>query len=124
VNVYRRIASDSSPDLSERRYSTRRAVDLDVFLITPLGDAHPANIQDVSSRGFRIRSDYGVTIGRFLTLDIPGLTRYSGWVAWSYLGEFGLEAATPVPDDIVDHIVTLGEQASAASGANCLPFTI
>ena len=64
-------------------------------------------LTNVSSLFFRIRSEYRVTIGRFLSLDVPGLARYSGWVAWSHAGEFGLDVANPIPQEIVDDIVEM-----------------
>lgn len=107
MNMYRRIASDVSPGLVDRRYSSRCLASVGVLLITPLGDMLPATIRDVSSHGFRVKADYGVTIGRSLVIVIPGLPKYSGWVAWSYLGEFGLEGAEIISEYAIDHIVAL-----------------
>jgi hypothetical protein len=106
--MYRTIATDISPALVDRRYSSRRPVEIGALLITSLGDMIPATVTDVSSGGFRVKADYGVTIGRPLGLVIPGLPRYAGWVAWSYLGEFGLEGAQTISEDAVRHIVALG----------------
>jgi len=111
MNMYRKSASDISPALSNRRYSSRRLVDIGVLLITPLGDMIPATVRDVSAGGFRVKADYGVTIGRSLGLAIPGLPRYTGWVAWSYLGEFGLEGTQTISEHAVAHIVALGARS-------------
>jgi hypothetical protein len=108
--MYREIASDVFPGLVDRRYSSRCLADVGVLLITPLGDILPARIRDVSSRGFRLKADYGVTIGRSLMLVIPGLPNYAGWVAWSYLGEFGLEGAELISAHAIEHIIALGNQ--------------
>lgn len=108
MSLYRKIANDISPALIDRRYSSRCAVSIGVLLITPLGDIVPATVTDVSSGGFRIQADYGVTIGRSLGLAIPGLPRYTGWVAWSYLGEFGLEGVEAISEHAVEHIIALG----------------
>jgi len=110
MNRYRPPASDGGREPLDRRYSSRTALSLKAVLITPLGDEYPAVIQDVSTLGFRIRSEYGVTIGRFLTIDIPGLAAYSGWVAWSYLGEFGLDVANAIPEPVVEHIIEIAVQ--------------
>jgi hypothetical protein len=67
-------------------------------------------VTNVSSLGFRIRSDYGVTIGRFLSLDVPGLARYSGWVAWSQADQFGLDVANPLPQKVIDHILMIAAE--------------
>lgn len=79
--------------------------------MTPLGDMIPATVTDASTGGFRVKADYGVTIGRFLVLVIPGLPRYAGWVAWSYLSEFGLEGAQAISEDAIEHIVALGAKS-------------
>jgi len=81
-------------------------------LITSLADEHPDIIQNVSTLGFKLRSEYGVTVGRFLSLDIPGLTAYSGWVAWSYLDQFGLDVANAIPEPVIEYIITMALQAS------------
>lgn len=88
-----------------RRSAVRSRIHLAVSLITPAGDIYSATLTNISSLGFRIRSDYGVTLGRFLSVDVPELARYSGWVAWSHSGEFGLDVANPVPQKVIDHIV-------------------
>jgi hypothetical protein len=88
----------------DRRLAARSRIHLSVSLITPAGEVHAATVTNVSALGFRIRAEYGVTLGRFLSLDVPGLARYSGWVAWSHAGEFGLDVANPIPQKVVDYI--------------------
>ncbi|WP_165911547.1 PilZ domain-containing protein [Sphingomonas sp. PP-CC-3A-396] len=107
MNIYRRIASDISPNVADRRYSSRQPVNVDAHLITPSGNVVHATVRDVSSRGFRVKATYGVTIGRSLVLAIPGLPKYLGWVAWSYLGEFGLEAAQEISEHAIERIIAL-----------------
>lgn len=113
MNVYRKIASDVSPDLVDRRYSSRHLVNVGALLITPSGNMLNATVRDVSSRGFRVKADYGVTIGRSLVLAIAGLPKYPGWVAWSFLGEFGLEAAQEISEHAIEHIIALDIQTRA-----------
>ncbi|KQM96361.1 hypothetical protein ASE77_18900 [Sphingomonas sp. Leaf226] len=85
---------------------------LPAVLVTSLADEHPAIIQNVSTLGFKLRSEYRVTVGRFLSLDIPGLTVYSGWVAWSYLDQFGFDVANAIPEPVIEHIIAMALQAS------------
>ena len=120
MNVYRKIASDVSPDLVDRRYSSRHLVNVGALLITPSGNMLNATVRDVSSRGFRVKADYGVTIGRSLVLAIPELPKYPGWVAWSFLGEFGLEAAQEISEHAIEHIIALDIQTRAP---NCFSQT-
>jgi hypothetical protein len=95
---------------AERRLAVRSRTHLPVFLITPGGGTYSAFVTNASSLGFRIRSEYGVAIGRFLSLDVPGLARYSGWVAWSHESQFGLAVANPVPQKVIDHILAIAEE--------------
>jgi hypothetical protein len=95
---------------AERRLAVRSRIHLPVFLLTPSGDTYSAFLTNVSSLGFRIRSEYGATIGRFLSLDVPELARYSGWVAWSQAGQFGLDVANPVPQKVIDHILMIATE--------------
>jgi hypothetical protein len=62
---------------------------------------------NASSSGFRIRSEYGVTVGRFLSVDVRDFAQYAGWVAWAFSGEFGFEVANPIPQAVIDHIVAM-----------------
>jgi hypothetical protein len=107
MKIYRKIPSDISLDLVDRRYSSRHLVNVRVLLITPSENIFHATVRDVSSRGFRVKADYGVTIGRSLVLTIPGLPNYPGWIAWSFLGEFGLEVAEEISEHAIEHIIAL-----------------
>jgi hypothetical protein len=115
MNTYRRPVAGSGSDPLDRRYSNRTDMSLPAILITSLADKHPAIIQNVSTLGFKIRSEYGVTVGRFLSIDIPGLTTYSGWVAWSYRDQFGLDVANAIPERVIEHIIEMAVEAGEGS---------
>ena len=112
MNTHRGPVAGAGKGRLDRRYSNRTAMSLPAVLITSLADEHPAIIQNVSTLGFKLRSEYRVTVGRFLSLDIPGLTAYSGWVAWSYLDQFGLDVANAIPEPVIEHIIAMALQAS------------
>jgi len=112
MNTHRGPVTGAGKGRLDRRYSNRTAMSLPAVLITSLADEHPDIIQNVSTLGFKLRSEYGVTVGRFLSLDIPGLTAYSGWVAWSYLDQFGLDVANAIPEPVIEYIITMALQAS------------
>jgi hypothetical protein len=80
---------------------------LPVSLLTLRGDTYSAFLTNASSSGFRIRSEYGVTVGRFLSVDVRDFAQYAGWVAWAFSGEFGFEVANPIPQAVIDHIVAM-----------------
>jgi hypothetical protein len=73
------------------------------------GDTYSGFLTNASVSGFRIKLDQGLTIGRFLVVDLPNFTQYPGWVAWADTGEFGFEVANALPQEIIDYI-----QAAAA----------
>ena len=112
MNTHRGPVAGVGKDRLDRRYSNRTAMNLPAMLITSLADEHPAIIQNVSTLGFKLRSECRVTVGRFLSLDIPGLTAYSGWVAWSYLDQFGLDVANAIPEPVIEYIIAMALQAS------------
>jgi hypothetical protein len=111
MNTYRRPVAGADKDSLDRRHADRTGMRLPAVLITSLADKHPAIIQDVSTLGFKVRSKYGATVGRFLSIDIPGLATYSGWVAWSYHDQFGLDVANAIPEPVIAHIIAMAVQA-------------
>jgi len=115
MNTHRGPVAGAGKDRLDCRYSNRTAMSLPAVLITSLADEHPAIIQNVSTLGFKLRSEYRVTVGRFLSLDIPGLIAYSGWVAWSYLDQFGLDVANAIPEPVIEYIIAMALQASEGS---------
>ena len=104
------LVAKPPPFAGDRRLAARARICLAVLLITPGGEIYAATLTNISSLGFRIRADYGVTLGRFLSLDVPELARYSGWVAWSQEGEFGLAVANPIPQEVIKHILLISEK--------------
>jgi hypothetical protein len=110
----------SSPDRSplqpasfpdDRRAGARVRTYFPVSILTLGGEISPAFVTNASVSGFRIRSEYGVTLGRFLLVDVPSFTQYAGWVAWANAGEFGFELANPIPQAVIDHIVAMAAEA-------------
>ena len=111
MNTYCRPMANAGDNPLDRRCSNRTCMSHPAALITALGDKHSAIIQNVSTLGFKIRSEYGVTVGRFLSIDIPGLATYAGWVAWSYRDQFGLDVANAIPEPVIKHIIAMAAQA-------------
>ncbi|MCK8456553.1 PilZ domain-containing protein [Sphingomonas faeni] len=93
----------------DERVAVRRPIHLPVFLIAPGGEPISATMVDVSTHGFRVRSGYPPTLGRFLAVDVPAFARYSGWVAWAQMAEFGFDVANPLPETVVNHILHLAD---------------
>jgi hypothetical protein len=84
---------------------------LPVSVLTLRGDTYSAYLTNASSTGFRIRSEHGVTVGRFLSVDVPNFTQYAGWVVWAFSGEYGFKAAHPIAHAVIDHIVAIAAEA-------------
>jgi hypothetical protein len=100
------------PDRSstDARRAKRTPICLPVFVIAPDGEPYSALAVDVATHGFRIRSGYPATLGRFLVIDVPSFVRYSGWVAWASTTEFGFDVAHPMPADVVNHLISLARE--------------
>jgi hypothetical protein len=95
---------------ADERVAARSSVHLPVFLLSPGGEPYSATVIDVSTHGFRVQCGYLATVGQFLALDIPAFARYSGWVAWAKVSEFGLDVAHPLPEMVVNHIMNLAAE--------------
>lgn len=107
MNIQSHISSKPEWLPVDERAAERIPIHLPVFLIAPGGEPFSATLTDVSTHGFRIRSGYPATLGRFLAIDVPAFSRYSGWVAWARANEFGFDAAHPLPEGVVNHILNL-----------------
>jgi hypothetical protein len=94
---------------ADTRQAKRTSTHLPVFVIAPDGEPYSAMVVDISTHGFRVRSGYPATLGRFLVIDVPAFVRYSGWVAWADTTEFGFDIAHPMPADVVKHLISLAE---------------
>jgi hypothetical protein len=95
----------------DRRAGARLRTHLPVSVLTLSGGTYAASLTNASVSGFRVRSEYAATIGRFLLVDVPNFTQYSGWVAWTNSGEFGFEVANPIPRAVLDQIVAMAAEA-------------
>lgn len=122
MNTYRGPVAGAGKDPLDRRHSNRTGIALPAVLITSLAKKHPAVIQNVSTLGFKIGSEYEFTTGRFRVIDIPGLTTYSGWVAWSYLGESGIDVANAIPEIVVKHVIEMAVQRGESGASGFTPL--
>ena len=103
--------------IAHSRKSCRALTNLLVKLTTPSENSLPATLADISTGGCRVRSMYQVALGRFVTIDIPEFTSYSGWVAWRNGLEFGLALSNPIPTDVVEHVLTIAEKRAELDAA-------
>lgn len=109
MNVHSHISSRPEWLPADDRVAERIPIHLPVFLIAPGGEPFSATVIDVSTHGFRIKSGYPATLGRFLAIDVPAFSRYQGWVAWAHTNEFGFAVAHPLPEGVVNHILKLAQ---------------
>lgn len=94
----------------DARTTSRSPIHLPAFLIAPGGDPFSATVIEIATHGFRVQSGYRAKMGQFLAIEVPAFSRYSGWVAWAHSGEFGFDVANPLPEPVVDHILSLALQ--------------
>jgi hypothetical protein len=111
MSTFNGISSKPAWFPDDRRAGARLRTHLPVTVLTLSGGTYSAFLMNASASGFRVRSDYGATIGRYLLVDVPNFTQYSGWVTWANSGEFGFEVANPIPRAVIDHIVALAAEA-------------
>ena len=94
----------------DARTASRSPIHLPAFLMAPGGEPFSATLVDIGTHGFRVQSGYPAKMGQFLAIEVPAFSRYSGWVAWAHSGEFGFDVANPLPEPVVDHILSLALQ--------------
>jgi hypothetical protein len=95
---------------ADARVTSRALIHPPAFLMTPGGEPFSATVIDIATHGFRVQSNYPAKMGQFVVIEVPAFARYSGWVAWAHAGEFGLDVANPLPEPVVDHIISLALQ--------------
>ncbi|MEI5688402.1 MULTISPECIES: PilZ domain-containing protein [Sphingomonas] len=69
-------------------------------------DEEPCTICDVTHLGCRVLLDRRVTVGTYVTIAMPQLTKLEGWIAWNRGHEVGVEFSHPLPASILDDIET------------------
>ena len=94
----------------DARVASRASIHLPAFLTAPGGEPFTATVVDIATHGFRVQSGYPAKMGQFLAIEVPAFACYSGWVAWACSGEFGFDVANPLPEPVVDHILSLASQ--------------
>ena len=74
-------------------------------------DKHPTqqvSVTDLTRYGCQVATHRRVTVGTFVTLDIPGYVDVFGWVAWTHESKLGIDFAHPLPPAVMAHIASLG----------------
>lgn len=94
----------------DARIVKRSPIHLPVFLTVPGGEPLSATVINIATHGFRVQSGYSAKMGQFLAIEVPAFSRYSGWVAWAHSGEFGFDVANPLPEPVVNHILSLASR--------------
>ena len=74
-------------------------------------DKHPTQqvtLTDLTRFGCQVATHRRVTVGTFVTLDIPGYVDVFGWVAWTHGSKLGIDFAHALPPGVMAHIASLG----------------
>ena len=69
-------------------------------------DPEACSISDITHRGCRILLGHHITVGTYVTIDMPQLTKLEGWIAWNRGHEVGVEFSHPLPKDVLSDIET------------------
>jgi hypothetical protein len=107
----RLVGLDGGPALPERR-PPRREVRLACQVILGSDRTHEAVLEDVSYRGFKVRSPVSLLVGSKLELDIPNIGRVPVQVRWALGGRVGGTFLAQLEPDAFDHC-TVGDTAAA-----------
>lgn len=107
----RLVGLDGGPALPERR-PPRREVRLACQVILGSDRAHEAVLEDVSYRGFKVRSPVSLLVGSKLELEIPDIGRVPVQVRWALGGRVGGTFLAQLAPDAFDHYA-VGDTAAA-----------
>jgi hypothetical protein len=98
----RLVGLDGGPALPERR-PARRDVRLSCQVILGNDRTHEAVLEDVSHRGFKVRSPVSLLVGSKLELEIPNVGRVPVQVRWALGGRVGGTFLAQLAPDAFDH---------------------
>lgn len=107
----RLVGLDGGPALPERR-PARRDVRLSCQVILGSDCTHEAVLEDVSYRGFKVRSPVSLLVGSKLELEIPNIGRVPVQVRWALGGRVGGTFLAQLAPDAFDHCA-IGDPAAA-----------
>ena len=96
----------------DERQRPRNPLDLPVFVLRPGEGRVPAAMLDICARGCRIVVAMQVRAGAYVGVEVPGGTRYSGWVVWQTRGSFGLDFASLIPDGELAQMMRLHDRSA------------
>ncbi|MGI4733011.1 MAG: hypothetical protein ACRYFW_14875 [Janthinobacterium lividum] len=105
------------PDASgmDERKARRRAASIAARLYGAVTAPCPVRVLDLTHLGCRVSASQLLSVGAFVTLELPHFTDVNGWVAWSLDGEIGLDFAHPLPPRVVDYILDRAAPSSQHS---------
>ena len=89
----------------EERKSDRVAVAWQATISSVKFDAETCAILDITQLGCRIALAHGVSVGTYVTIDLPQTVRLEGWVAWNRGGEIGVDFSHPLPAELLAGII-------------------
>ena len=104
----------AASDMDERK-ARRRAASLAARLYSTVTAPCSVRVLDLTHLGCRVSTSQVLSVGAFVTLEVPHFTAINGWVAWSLDGEIGLDFAHPLPLRVVDYILDRAAPSSRHS---------
>jgi hypothetical protein len=90
----------------DERQADRLAVVWPATIASMKFDPEACSISDITHRGCRILLGHHITVGTYVTIDMPQLTKLEGWIAWNRGHEVGVEFSHPLPKDVLSDIET------------------
>lgn len=95
----------------EERKADRAAVSWQGTISSIKFDAEACLVQDITHLGCRIMLAHAVSVGTYVSIEIPQIASLEGWVAWNRGCEIGIDFSHPLPAEVLNEIIRRGDAA-------------
>ena len=99
----------------DERKALRRAVQWPAIVRTDAIGEFAGFITDISSSGCRINLMPSASLGRYLLIDIEGVQRIEGWVAWQRENAHGIDFFQPILPNVIVQLTCMLERSNGHS---------
>ncbi len=97
----------------EERHAARHAIRFETRLSVGTDEAIAVTIADLTQLGCRVIGRGGLTMGKYVTLDLAPVGPVQGWIAWTRGDECGVDFGAPLT---ARGFVTLARRARGEVG--------
>ena len=112
MSIYTPGAFQAAQPLVDERQQARVGLCLPVFVLQAGAERISAQLIDVSEQGCKIAINSTLKAGKYLGIEVPAFSRFSGWVVWQTRQNFGMDFVTSISRAEVEYIVSLAYRSS------------